>query len=84
MELASAEVILSIEADAHEYRFTYELPGEPPAIIGRGECCLLASEVAGGFTGVYFALYATGNGRRSQSPLISIGLIIFLASIERA
>lgn len=29
---------------------------------------MLASEVAGGFTGVFIAMYATGNGTRSMSP----------------
>ena len=28
----------------------------------------LSSEVAGGFTGVYFGLYATGNGRPVSAP----------------
>lgn len=29
---------------------------------------MLATEAAGGFTGVYFALYATGNGRACAAP----------------
>lgn len=29
---------------------------------------MLATETAGGFTGVYFALYATGNGRACIAP----------------
>jgi alpha-N-arabinofuranosidase len=30
--------------------------------LGEGETRYLSTEVAGGFTGVYFAMYATGNG----------------------
>jgi xylan 1,4-beta-xylosidase len=36
--------------------------------LATGETRYLATEVAGGFTGVYFALYATGNGNASKSP----------------
>jgi hypothetical protein len=34
----------------------------------RGKEALLATEVSGGFTGVFFAMYATGSGARSVSP----------------
>jgi alpha-N-arabinofuranosidase len=33
-----------------------------------GETRLLSTEVAGGFTGIFFGLYATGNGKVCQSP----------------
>ena len=37
-------------------------------VLGGGETRYLSTEVAGGFTGVYFGLYATGNGARSTTP----------------
>ena len=49
-------------------KFGYSGSGEEPAQIGLGECGLLGTEVAGGFTGVFIAMYATGNGIRSASP----------------
>ncbi|MEJ5188504.1 MAG: glycoside hydrolase family 43 protein [Breznakiellaceae bacterium] len=44
--------------------------GSVPAVhwIGEGETRLLSTEVAGGFTGIFFGLYATGNGKACQSP----------------
>ncbi|SFF32471.1 alpha-N-arabinofuranosidase [Paenibacillus algorifonticola] len=72
VELISDEVVveLGVEADPHQYMFTYKLPDDEAQTIGIGECCLLAPEVAGDFTGVYFGLYATGNGRRSAAPAL--------------
>ncbi|MNI81512.1 hypothetical protein D3C73_1381320 [compost metagenome] len=59
---------LEVEADTKWYTFSfYNLHGKKIR-LGRGERGLLSSEVAGGFTGVYFGLYATGNGRPSASP----------------
>ena len=56
-------VTLSIVAEPHRYRF---LVGDH--CLAEGETKYLATEVAGGFTGVYFAMYATGNGQRSAAP----------------
>jgi hypothetical protein len=39
-----------------------------PRPLAQGETCYLSSEVARGFTGVYFAMYATGNGRVNATP----------------
>ena len=36
--------------------------------LAEAEMRYLATEVAGGFTGVYLAMYATGNGRPCQTP----------------
>ena len=56
-------VTLSIVAEPHRYQF---LLGEQ--WLAEGETKFLSTEVAGGFTGVYFAMYATGNGQRSAAP----------------
>ncbi|WP_145321780.1 glycoside hydrolase family 43 protein [Paenibacillus xylanexedens] len=67
-EYQGTTIKLEIEADTQWYTFSfYDLHGETIR-LGRGERGLLSSEVAGGFTGVYFGLYATGNGRSSTSP----------------
>jgi alpha-N-arabinofuranosidase len=44
------------------YIFSYALADGHVRELARGEARYLATEVAGGFTGVYFALYATTNG----------------------
>jgi alpha-N-arabinofuranosidase len=51
-----------IETDDTHYHFSYQLPGEDPQPAVSGSARYLSSEVAGGFTGVYFGLYATSNG----------------------
>ncbi|WP_123039618.1 glycoside hydrolase family 43 protein [Cohnella candidum] len=59
----ASEIVLGIEADASRYSFYFASPGGERKTFGFGECSFLSSEVAGGFTGVYFAMYATGNGQ---------------------
>ncbi|KQO12734.1 glycoside hydrolase family 43 protein [Paenibacillus sp. Leaf72] len=61
-------ILLSIAADATTYVFAFTLNGKEETELGRGECFYLSSEVAGGFTGVYVGLYASGNGIPSDSP----------------
>jgi xylan 1,4-beta-xylosidase len=62
-------VVLTVKADSERYEFFYAA-GEAaaPVAFGQGEAALLATEVAGGFTGVFLAMYATGSGVRSESP----------------
>lgn len=67
-DYAQDSIILSVQADAKNYTFRYQPPGGELVTIGTGECFLLSTEVAGGFTGGFFGLYATGNGRASTSP----------------
>ncbi|WP_040952995.1 glycoside hydrolase family 43 protein [Gorillibacterium massiliense] len=66
--LEPGEIILAIRADAESYTFSYSQPGNEERIMGQGECSYLSTEVSGGFTGVYFGMYATGNGNPSQTP----------------
>ncbi|MCZ8521361.1 MULTISPECIES: glycoside hydrolase family 43 protein [Paenibacillus] len=62
-------VVLTVSSDKAHYYFGYASGGgEEPVQVGLGECGLLSTEVAGGFTGVFIAMYATGNGQRSLSP----------------
>jgi hypothetical protein len=50
------------------YAFAFQKADGTEHILSTGETRYLSSEVAGGFTGVYIALYASGNGRNSLSP----------------
>ncbi|WP_067625702.1 glycoside hydrolase family 43 protein [Alicyclobacillus acidiphilus] len=61
-------VILEVTADQHGYEFKYGHHERHMNRVGAGETRYLSTEVAGGFTGTFFALYATGNGRRSTTP----------------
>ncbi|MDU5946563.1 MAG: glycoside hydrolase family 43 protein, partial [Paenibacillus macerans] len=67
---AGERVILGVRADAENYVFTYRHPerGEERTILGRGECSMLATEVAGGFTGVFFGLYAVSGTSAPAAP----------------
>lgn len=67
IEYSESAVILGIDADEKNYKFTYSVPGEEAKTLGEGECYLISTEVSGTFTGVYFGLYATGNGSGSTS-----------------
>lgn len=65
----SSSVELRINASPTTYRFFARCDQSSAWIsLGEGETALLATEVAGGFTGVFFAMYATGNGKRSSVP----------------
>ncbi len=55
-------VVLAIEADKDRYVFWCGTSESDLRRLGEGETRYLSTEVAGGFTGVYFAMYTTGNG----------------------
>ncbi len=67
-EYEQDSIILSVQADAKNFTFTYQSRGRESITIGTGECCLISTEVTGGFTGVFLGLYATGNGCASKNP----------------
>jgi alpha-N-arabinofuranosidase len=62
------QVTLSIDAEPDGYRFWYALGHGTPTLIAEGETRYLSTEVAGGFTGVSFGLYASGSGRACLAP----------------
>lgn len=66
--LPTGLVTLAIETAGDHYTFCYALHGEAFQPVAEGATRYLATEVAGGFSGVYFALYATGNRQQSVSP----------------
>jgi alpha-N-arabinofuranosidase len=66
-------VVLQVEATPQEYAFSFGIaiggrPRTAAAPLGKGLARYLSSEVAGGFTGVYIGLYATGNGQPASAP----------------
>jgi alpha-N-arabinofuranosidase len=66
-------VVLQVEATPEEYAFSFgiAISGRPQTAttpLGRSLARYLSSEVAGGFTGVYFGLYATGGGQPASVP----------------
>ena len=59
---------LTVLAEPMTYKFAWSRPGGVAKVIGEGEARYLSTEVGGRFTGVYFAMYATGNGKQSTAP----------------
>jgi xylan 1,4-beta-xylosidase len=64
----ASRLVLAIEADRARYVFSYGQPENDLRPLGDGETRYLSTEVAGGFTGVYFAMYASGNGAPCKQP----------------
>ncbi len=60
----SGKLVLSIRADTEEYHFGWAPEGGEMEWLYQvdAERRYLTTEVAGGFTGVYLAMYASGNG----------------------
>jgi alpha-N-arabinofuranosidase len=64
----SGPIILAIKADKLQYQMGYESGGRFVP-LATGSTQHLSCEAAPvGFTGVYFAMYATGNGRPAATP----------------
>lgn len=68
VEYGEPAVLLGVEAKSEGFTFFYEDQNGRRTKLGYGESAMLATEVAGGFTGLYFAMYATGNGKTSTAP----------------
>ncbi len=67
-EIGSGDVILSVTAAPLNYEFSCAPAKGPAKKLGTALTCDLSSEKAGGFTGVFMGLYATGNGQKSTRP----------------
>jgi len=61
-------IVLSITSDTDHYFFGYEKADGSYESIGTAQTRYLSKEVAGGFTGVYWGMYATGNGIKNSGP----------------
>jgi xylan 1,4-beta-xylosidase len=67
-KIDAGPVTLEIKADRDTYTLSYALGEQGSRTLAQGETRYLSTEVAGGFTGVYFAMYATGNDQASTTP----------------
>ena len=68
--VTAGRVILKIKASPYYYSFSASTDdGKSFTPLGKAETRYLASEVAGGFTGVYFGLYTfkSGNGKANHA-----------------
>lgn len=61
-------VTLTVHADRQNYTFRFAVNSAEPLTLATAETRYLSTEVAGGFTGVYLAMYATGSGQPGQTP----------------
>ncbi|WP_068504416.1 glycoside hydrolase family 43 protein [Paenibacillus kribbensis] len=52
-------VILQVEAQPEQFKFSFCHPKLEAVEVGKGESHLLSTEVAGGFTGIIIAMYAS-------------------------
>lgn len=58
----AGSITLEITATPTQFTFGYQQGDSPRTTIGTTETRYLSSEVTGGYTGVFFALYAAGEG----------------------
>ena len=65
---AAGAVVLEVRATPTEYELSFTPDGGTAVSLGRASTRYVSSEVAGGFTGVYFGLYATGSGQPASAP----------------
>ena len=64
----SGALKLAVTADEKEYTFEWAGANGDLRKAGTGRVRGVSTEVAGGFTGVYFGLYSTGNGKKCEVP----------------
>lgn len=58
-------IVLHVQATKERYTFAYTAAAGELQRLATGETRYLATEVAGGFTGVYLAMFASGVGARA-------------------
>jgi xylan 1,4-beta-xylosidase len=68
LQVSVAQRSPSAGAGLPPYAFSYACADDHLQELASGDSRYLASEVAGGFTGVYFALYASANGAPTMAP----------------
>lgn len=60
--------VFAVDATRDDYVFWYGRSESELLRLGEGETRYLSTEVAGGFTGVFIAMYASGNGAPCKFP----------------
>jgi len=68
--LNADKIQLRIEGTDLFYTFSYSTDGQNFKVVGKADTNLISTETAGGFTGVYLGLFATGNGVKSKTPAV--------------
>jgi alpha-N-arabinofuranosidase len=59
---------IGVRGDQERYTFYFSTEHGGDLVVGTGAARHLSTEVAGGFTGVYIGLYASGNGASCDAP----------------
>jgi alpha-N-arabinofuranosidase len=67
IQLKKGAVKLTISGTPELYEFAYSQGNDSVTSLGKVETKYLSTETAGGFTGAYIGLYATGNNVKSKS-----------------
>ncbi|MBN8525505.1 MAG: glycoside hydrolase family 43 protein [Planctomycetes bacterium] len=67
-DVGDGAVELGIDAEPELYRFGLRRPDGGLDELGRGETRYRSTEIAGGFTGVFLAMYAQGPGAQARFP----------------
>jgi alpha-N-arabinofuranosidase len=67
-DLLPGHVTLCVQAQAEGYEFLYAMDDGKFLTLGKAPARDLSTEVAGGFTGVYFGLYAFHDGKGTMPP----------------
>lgn len=65
--IEKGEITLRITGSRETYQFEFSQSEKPFVILGEADTRFLSSVTAGGFTGCYIGLFATGNGQKSTS-----------------
>jgi xylan 1,4-beta-xylosidase len=68
IEVDQQTVVFKLKSTDTSFTFSFLTAAGEEEVIGVGETSFLSTQIAGGFTGLYFALYATGNGKSSTTP----------------
>ena len=63
----STQLVLTVEATPDRYTFKFGYGNQAGIVLGDAAAKYVSTEVAGGFTGVYFGLYATSSGKPSKA-----------------
>ena len=67
--IPDGDVILGISATPDEYSFwVKDNEDSPSKLVSKASTKNLSNEVISGFTGVYVAMYASGNGKDNTNP----------------
>lgn len=67
VKLKDGPVKLKVRGSKEHYTFSYSQGNQEFKELGKCDTYFLSSETAGGFTGVYIGLFATGNGKESKT-----------------